>query len=74
MIIKVTREQAVAALLRGEWVFCAQTGEGWQICDPGELPHRHFRSKKAVRRLLAHHAHDARAETGVQVIEWVIHR
>lgn len=74
MIIKVTRQAAVSALLRGETVFCVQTGEGWQLCDPGELPHPRYRSKRNVRHFLARNAQFARAWTGQQVIEWVIHR
>ncbi len=74
MIIKVTRNAAIAALLRGETVFCAQTGEGWQLCAPGELPHPHFRTKGAVRHFLAKEGQFARRWTGEQKIEWVIHR
>lgn len=74
MFIKVTRQAAVAALLRGETVFCLQTGEGWQLCEAGELPHPHFRSKSAIRHFLAFNAHFARDLSGEKVIEWCIHR
>ena len=74
MIIKVSRNAAIAALLRGEIVYCAQTGEGWQLCEPGELPHPHFRSKSAIRHFLAFNAHFARDLSGEKVIEWCIHR
>lgn len=74
MIIKVSRNAAVAALLRGETVFCAQTGEGWQLCDPGELPAPCFQSKRNVRRFLAHNAQWAREWSGEKIIEWYITR
>ena len=74
MFIKVTRQAAVSALLRGETVFCVQTGEGWQLCDPGELPAPCFRSKGAVRHFLSYHAHAARYISGEKNIEWAISR
>lgn len=74
MIIKVTRNAAIAALQRGEVVYCVQTGEGWQLCEPGGQPHRHFCSKSAIRHFLAFNAHFARDLSGEKVIEWAIHR
>ncbi len=54
MSIEVTnRAQLVDALLRGATLWCLDTGEGWQLCGPGELPHPHFRSKRGVRRFVS---------------------
>lgn len=49
MIIKITsRSQAVDALLRGETLWSATTGEGWEL----DLTAPGWRSKRAVRRFI----------------------
>ena len=49
MYIKVTRAQAVDALLRGETLWSGTTGEGWEL----DLSAPRWHSKREVRRFLA---------------------
>lgn len=73
MFIEVTsRAQIIDSLLRGATLWCRETGEGWQLCLPGELPHPHFRSKRAVRRFVAHCYADARYWSKQDVIHFRI--
>ena len=65
MIIKVPRAQAVDALLRGETLWSATTGEGWEL----DLSCPCWRSKREVRRFLSRlHKYNDKPH------EFVVHR
>lgn len=79
MLIKVTKAQAIAALAAGEILWCPDSGEGWQICDPEgkwdmPLPGKSTWSKNAIRRLVARRYRDARGWTGRDVVEFFVRR
>jgi len=67
MSIEVTnRTQMVDALARGATLWCRETGEGWQLCEPASW------SKRAIRRFVARHYTDARYWSGQNVIHFAI--
>lgn len=78
MVIEVMRfpalsdAHAVDALLRGCTVFCAESGEGWQLCEPGELPHPHYRSKRAIHHFLSARRRWVQDYFEVREVHWII--